>query len=213
YKVRDIADNTDLDNFQELGTGVLTTSSTGITHSPSWYTAGERTIISQLGRPGAYMLQLGVSADNNRYSFRTSIGAQSWGSWVDLAKKSDIPTNNNQLTNGEGYLKSVSLTTSLSGNTLTVSNNAGGSDNVDLSSISPSTPCGNITGTQDIIQGTGTNSVTLSHSPSPCVMPVVSYNGVVQRAGSGNDYTISGTTITFTFTIESTDNVIVNYSY
>src|SRR5699024_1850990 len=122
YKVRDIADNTDLDNFQELGTGVLTTSSTGITHSPSWYTAGERTIISQLGRPGAYMLQLGVSADNNRYSFRTSIGAQSWGSWVDLAKKSDIPTNNNQLTNGEGYLKSVSLTTSLSGNILTVSN-------------------------------------------------------------------------------------------
>lgn len=213
YKVRKIPDNTDLDNFQELGTGLLSTSNTGITHTPDWYTTGERTIISQLGKPGAYMLQLGVSADNNRYSFRTSIAAQSWGSWVELAQKNDIPTSNSDLANGEGYLKSVSLTTSLSGNTLTVSNNAGGSDNVDLSSIAPSTPCGNITGTQDIIQGTGTNSVTLSHTPSSCVMPVVSYNGVVQKAGSGYDYTITGTTVTFTFTIESTDNVIVNYSY
>src|SRR5699024_8130214 len=99
----------------------------------------------------------------------------------------------------------IPIQVSLSGNTLTVSNSAAGSDNVDLSSISL-----DLTGTQDVVSGTGTNAINISHVPSPSISPVVSYNGVVQ---SKDEYTISGTTITFTFTIESSDKVMVNYSY
>jgi len=68
----------------------------------------------------------------------------------------------------------------------------------------------NVTATQDVVSGTGTNSVSISHAPVSWVSPVVSVNGVVQE---NTEYTITGTTVTFTFTIESSDKVLVNYSY
>ena len=36
-------------------------------------------------------------------------------------------------------------------------------------------------------------------------------NGVLQSQGSGNDYTISGNTITFTYDLELGDSVVISY--
>ena len=43
------------------------------------------------------------------------------GNWVELANQSDIPTNNNQLTNGAGYVTTDTNTTYTAGNGLTLS--------------------------------------------------------------------------------------------
>lgn len=53
---------------------------------------------------------------------------------------------------------------------------------------------------QEVPSGTinGSNKVfTLAHAPSPAASLLLVLNGIVQQQGSGNDYTLSGTTITY----------------
>lgn len=56
-------------------------------------------------------------------------------------------------------------------------------------------------------------SYTLSQTPTSVASVVVYLNGLAQIQGSGKDYTISGTTITFVAAPETAQNLIVNYQY
>jgi hypothetical protein len=58
----------------------------------------------------------------------------------------------------------------------------------------------------------GSPDVTLAHTPTTDTQRVY-LNGVRQVPGSGNDYTISGNTITFEFNLASNDTVVVDYLY
>lgn len=51
---------------------------------------------------------------------------------------------------------------------------------------------------------------TLANTPNPNTDQVF-LNGVLQNAGAGNDYTVSGTTITFNRPVETEEVVLVNY--
>ena len=61
---------------------------------------------------GQYDTQLFLSnGDGNRPSVRTRGGGDNWsGSWRELAWKSDVPTNTNQLTNGAGFITGAGAT-------------------------------------------------------------------------------------------------------
>lgn len=74
---------------------------------------------------------------------------------------------------------------------------------ITTSAIFRETPSGAINGTNTIF--------TLANTPITGT-EMVYYNGVLQDAGSGNDYTISGGTITFTFTPQTGDKIRVSYN-
>jgi len=54
--------------------------------------------------------------------------------------------------------------------------------------------------------------VTLANAPATNTQ-VVYLNGIVQAPGASNDYTVSGTTITFSSALQTGDVVLVNYLY
>ena len=59
------------------------------------------TYILTMGNGGTDTGQFGIKVGGSAY-YRSRIN-NNWESWTELAKKSDIPTNNNQLTNGRGF--------------------------------------------------------------------------------------------------------------
>ena len=61
-----------------------------------------------------------------------------------------------------------------------------------------------------VVDGNATTSV--AHAPATGTQRVY-LNGVRQAPGSGQDYTISGTTITFTSVLQTGDTVLVDYKY
>lgn len=54
-------------------------------------------------------------------------------------------------------------------------------------------------------------TITLGNTPVTGFIPVVTRNGVMQKAT--RDYSISGTTVTFVETLVADDTVIVRYAY
>jgi hypothetical protein len=54
-------------------------------------------------------------------------------------------------------------------------------------------------------------SFTLTYTPSKTQLMFVFLNGYLMNEGTGNDYTISGTAITFLFALKSSDVVVVHY--
>src|SRR5699024_7289904 len=62
----------DFNSAKSLGVSILSTTQTGVTNAPGWYTEGERSIITQLGDPSTYILQLVAGAGGDELSFRTS---------------------------------------------------------------------------------------------------------------------------------------------
>lgn len=54
---------------------------------------------------------------------------------------------------------------------------------------------------------------TLAHAPSPATSLRLVYNGMTLRSGAGNDFTLSGLTITFLYAPTSGSNLIAWYQY
>jgi len=64
-----------------------------------------------------------------------------------------------------------------------------------------------VTGAMD-----GTNKeYVLANTPDPITSVYVHVNGMLQYPGENNDYTCAGNTITFTYSPQSGDSIIVNY--
>lgn len=61
------------------------------------------------------------------------------------------------------------------------------------------------------INGVNT-SFTLPSNPNPDSSLELRLNGVVQRSGSGNDFTLSGTTVTMTFAPGIGDTLTASYT-
>ena len=62
------------------------------------------------------------------------------------------------------------------------------------------------------INGSNT-TFTLAHTPSPVGSEMVFLNGLLQESGAGNDYTISGATITYLTAPQTGDTLYVTYWY
>lgn len=54
--------------------------------------------------------QLGISYYSDRVGFRRKQDSATWGNWIELAKKSDIPTKTSQLTNDSKFAVQYSCT-------------------------------------------------------------------------------------------------------
>ena len=54
---------------------------------------------------------------------------------------------------------------------------------------------------------------TLNNAPSPAASLMLKLNGVTQRSGAGNDYTLSGTTITFANPPTAGDSLVSWYQF
>lgn len=54
---------------------------------------------------------------------------------------------------------------------------------------------------------------TLAHSPSPATSLRLIYNGLTLRSGAGNDFTLSGLTITMAYAPTAGSNLIAWYTY
>jgi len=57
------------------------------------------------------------------------------------------------------------------------------------------------------------SNVTFTLANTPIDTPRIYVNGVRQKPGAGNDYTISGTTITFASAPLTGSNILVDYTY
>jgi len=62
------------------------------------------------------------------------------------------------------------------------------------------------------IDGSNT-SFTLANTPSPTSSLQLFYNGQLLTSGSGNDFTLSGTTITMSFAPETGSTLLAYYRY
>ncbi len=60
-------------------------------------------------------------------------------------------------------------------------------------------------------QTPSTRVFTVSNATVSSGTEQVFVNGILQSVGSGNDYTISGNTVTFTYDLEQGDNVVISY--
>ena len=80
---------------------------------------------------------------------------------------------------------------------------SGGSSLADSNFVDNETPTGDLDGV-DV-------TYTLANTPSPAASLKVYLNGVRQNEGGSNDYTLSGSTITFASAPISTDVILADY--
>lgn len=64
----------------------------------------------------------------------------------------------------------------------------------------------------EIPTGSGT-TFTLAHTPNPSTSLSLYRGGALQEQGGGNDYTISGNTITLAVALVSGEILLANYRY
>lgn len=106
-------------------------------------------------------------------------------------------------------ISDVVITTPKDGQILQFNSSAGKWQNATIgnlivtSAVTRETPAGAIN---------GTNTVFTLASPPISGTEMVYYNGILQDVGAGNDYTIAGNAVTFTFAPQTGDKIRVSYN-
>jgi len=124
---------------------------------------------------------------------------------TDTLAVTNVSGSLTRLTDGTSYLRAgsnVTITTGSNGSVTIAATGGGGGSSTITSWME--TPTGDVDGVNMIF--------TLVHAPYPSSALLFYVNGILQL-GSGNDYVVSGSTITMTYAPTNGSNVVATYPY